>query len=79
MTAYELPELLKMWVNEELTAEQMFAKRAHSAIGQLLLHITRLSNAVTMLDKALTQLPPAPPVACPGRVIKRQPENNRHA
>lgn len=70
MQHYSLPELLKLWRvppgREELTAEQMIAQRAHSAIGQLLLHVTRLSNALSIIEKTM-QLPPAPPV-----IIKRQ-------
>lgn len=42
MSAYELQELVRKWQREELTAEQM--------IGQLLLHLQRLSQRVGRLE-----------------------------
>lgn len=42
MSAYELQVLIRKWQREELTAEQM--------IGQLLLHMQRLSERVGRLE-----------------------------
>lgn len=42
MSAYQLQVLIQKWQREELTAEQM--------IGQLLLHLQRLSQRVGRLE-----------------------------
>ena len=43
MSTYELPELLKRWRQEQLTAEQL--------LGHLLQHLAALEQRVSQLEK----------------------------
>ena len=44
---YELPQLIKLWAQEKVSAEQ--------AIGQILLHVQLLIERVDALEVALRQ------------------------
>lgn len=48
MSSYDLNQVIKMWEQEKLVAEQ--------AIGQILLHLQALSVRIGLLEKRLEQI-----------------------
>ncbi|MEW5988817.1 MAG: hypothetical protein AB1791_19500 [Chloroflexota bacterium] len=48
MSSYDLNQVIKMWEQEKLIAEQ--------AIGQILLHLQALSVRIGLLEKRLEQI-----------------------
>ena len=56
MSTYELPELLKRWKQEQMTAEQL--------LGHLLQHLNALEQRVSQLEKQQRTRPQGSSEAC---------------
>ena len=56
MSTYELPELLKRWRQEQMTAEQM--------LGHLLQHLLAVEQRISQLEKQQRTSSQTPPEAC---------------